>query len=69
MFACAPLIQERISEALRLSPAVAGVTLLSFGNGAPDVFTQMSMASGVSGEGKTAAHPEGNRPKYNMKCH
>ena len=43
-----PPSQERISETLRLSPAVAGVTLLSFGNGAPDIFTQMSMAAGVS---------------------
>eukprot|EP00198_Chlamydomonas_reinhardtii_P003378 XP_001692714.1 CAX family of cation antiporters, membrane protein [Chlamydomonas reinhardtii] len=33
---------ELISEYLRLPPCVAGATLLSFGNGAPDVFTQLA---------------------------
>jgi len=31
-----------ISDALKLPPDVAGATLLSFGNGAPDVFTQVA---------------------------
>jgi len=30
---------ELISDHLKLSPAVAGATLLAFGNGAPDVMT------------------------------
>jgi Ca2+/Na+ antiporter len=38
---------EIISEALRLPPAVAGATLLSFGNGATDLFTQFAAISGV----------------------
>lgn len=33
---------QLISEYLRLSPAVAGATLLAFGNGAPDLFTQLA---------------------------
>ncbi|GLC52889.1 hypothetical protein PLESTB_000684900 [Pleodorina starrii] len=36
---------ELISEYLRLPPCVAGATLLSFGNGAPDVFTQLAAIS------------------------
>ncbi len=28
-----------LSEKLRLSPSIAGITLLAIGNGAPDVFT------------------------------
>jgi sodium/potassium/calcium exchanger 6 len=28
-----------IADILKLSPAIAGVTLLALGNGAPDVFT------------------------------
>ncbi|GIM07355.1 hypothetical protein Vretimale_11525 [Volvox reticuliferus] len=36
---------ELIAEYLRLPPCVAGATLLSFGNGAPDVFTQLAAIS------------------------
>jgi hypothetical protein len=33
---------ELISDYLKLPPVVAGATLLSFGNGAPDTFTQVA---------------------------
>jgi hypothetical protein len=33
---------DDVSEMLKLPPDVAGATLLSFGNGAPDVFTQIA---------------------------
>ena len=46
---------ELISEYLRLSPCVAGATLLSFGNGAPDVFTQLAAISQVKRVGRMAA--------------
>ncbi|KAM3371853.1 hypothetical protein ACQJBY_018975 [Aegilops geniculata] len=43
---------EGLSRLLRLSPAVAGVTLLSLGNGAPDALsTVASFASGDGGKG------------------
>lgn len=36
-----------ISKHLKLSQSLAGVTLLAFGNGAPDVFASISAASGI----------------------
>lgn len=39
---------EKLSDTLKLSPAVAGVTLLAIGNGAPDVFS--SVAAFVSSD-------------------
>jgi len=36
---------QYLSKALRLTPAVAGITLLAIGNGAPDVFTAMAATS------------------------
>ncbi|KAF7014192.1 unnamed protein product [Triticum aestivum] len=47
---------EGLSRLLRLSPAVAGVTLLSLGNGAPDALsTVASFASGGTGKGASTA--------------
>ncbi|MEW5314004.1 MAG: hypothetical protein WDW38_005533 [Sanguina aurantia] len=50
------------SEYLRLSPAVAGATLLAFGNGAPDLFTQLAAiqtgTEDTSGEGVSMAISE-----------
>eukprot|EP00667_Euglena_gracilis_P002962 EG_transcript_2968 len=40
---------ERLSDGLRLSPTVAGPTLLALGNGAPDIST--SLVATLSGEG------------------
>ncbi|XBI29108.1 hypothetical protein VPH35_053173 [Triticum aestivum] len=49
-YLCAPL--KGLYVALRLPPAVAGITLLSLGNGAPDVFASVvSFAAGDSGDG------------------
>jgi len=38
---------ERLSEFMKLSPAVAGATLLAFGNGAPDVLTILAAMKAV----------------------
>jgi len=45
---------EYIADRLKLPPAVAGATLLSFGNGAPDVFTQLAAVRQVRGRGARA---------------
>jgi hypothetical protein len=42
---------ETLARKLRLSPEVAGITLLALGNGAPDIFTAMS---GINGAGDFA---------------
>lgn len=39
---------EYMTVMFKLSESVAGVTLLAFGNGAPDVFSSISAASSVS---------------------
>ncbi len=52
---------ELISEYLRLPPCVAGATLLSFGNGAPDVFTQLAAISQVGAVGSWGL-PDGGWP-------
>ena len=45
-------VLECITDSLKLSPNLAGVTFLSFGNGAPDVFTQLASFVGGSGTGE-----------------
>lgn len=52
---------EMIAEYLRLPPAVAGATLLSFGNGAPDVFTQLAAVRqiGLPAIGMALSEPVG----------
>eukprot|EP00884_Botryococcus_braunii_P012621 jgi/Botrbrau1/2135/Bobra.0093s0042.1 len=40
---------EFIAEKLKLPPAIAGVTLLSFAGGAPDLFTQLAAVSAGQG--------------------
>ena len=42
---------ENVAAALRLPEDVAGATLLSFGNGAPDVFAQIAALSQALGNG------------------
>eukprot|EP00879_Flechtneria_rotunda_P007347 GHRR01007708.1.p1 GENE.GHRR01007708.1~~GHRR01007708.1.p1 ORF type:complete len:657 (+),score=194.76 GHRR01007708.1:252-2222(+) len=52
---------ELISEYLRMPPVVAGATLLSFGNGAPDIFTQVAAVGqgGAAAIGMALAEPLG----------
>lgn len=40
-----------LSQKLKLSQSLAGVTLLAFGNGAPDVLASMSAGSSGSSDG------------------
>lgn len=37
---------QLISERLRLPPDIAGVTLLAFASGAPDIFTEIAAING-----------------------
>lgn len=51
-FFCSNL--EGLSSLLKLSPAIAGTTLLSLGNGAPDVFSSIVSFGGGGGGGGAA---------------
>ena len=42
---------QQISKTFKLSESLAGVTLLAFGGGAPDVFASLSAAGGGDLEG------------------
>jgi Ca2+/Na+ antiporter len=53
---------ELISEYLRLPPVVAGATLLSFGNGAPDIFTQVAAVGQVRWPGEASIWLHGQCP-------
>ena len=60
---------ELVSDYLRLPPVVAGATLLSFGNGAPDTFTQVAavaqgLGATVTGKARSPKpKPETLNPK------
>ncbi len=47
-----------ISKHLKLSQSLAGVTLLAFGNGAPDVFASISASSSIA-SAAAATHGSG----------
>lgn len=49
---------ELISDYLKLPPVVAGATLLSFGNGAPDTFTQVAAVAQVGRDGLACQQPQ-----------
>lgn len=42
---------QRISKTFKLSESLAGVTLLAFGAGAPDVFASLSASDGADLDG------------------
>lgn len=42
---------QQISRTFKLSESLAGVTLLAFGGGAPDVFASLSAVSGAESKG------------------
>ncbi|KAL6185664.1 hypothetical protein ACLB2K_041794 [Fragaria x ananassa] len=45
------LLLRELVENLKLSPTIAGVTLLSLGNSAPDVFSSIVSFTGSGGDG------------------
>lgn len=51
------LIVQYISELLHLSPDIAGVTLLAFASGAPDIFTELAAIDGGARAGPCTLHP------------